>query len=71
MGFLRPSADYRYEMAERVCAGCGSKDLLTIVIAVEGDKLSFTACHGCEATWWLRGDERMELGSVIDLVATK
>lgn len=58
-------------MGERACNECGSGDLVTITMKVDGEMLSFSACHNCEARWWYRGDERVALSSVLDIVTPK
>ena len=53
------------------CPECRTGDLVTITMTVAGRDLAFTTCHYCEAKWWKRDGEPVELGSVIDLVALK
>jgi formate dehydrogenase maturation protein FdhE len=56
-------------MEERTCRACGSRDLVTITMSLGAQAVSFTACHNCESKWWYRDGERIELSSVLDLVA--
>jgi hypothetical protein len=70
MGLLPYVWEHR-AMAERTCHACGSRDLVTITMTVGDRAVSFTACHDCEAKWWYRDGERVELSSVLDLVTTR
>lgn len=56
---------------DTVCPECGSRDLLSITMQVDGRDLSFTTCHGCEAKWWDRDGEAVPLTSVINIVAQR
>jgi hypothetical protein len=53
------------------CPQCKTGDLVTITMAVADDELSFTTCHFCEAKWWSRNGEPMQLSSVLGLVSRK
>ena len=55
-------------MGDKTCNECGSRDLVTITMTVDGQDVSFTACHGCEAKWWFRDGERIALESILDMV---
>jgi len=70
MGLSVYRTDYRRVMEEHTCNTCGSNDLVTISITVDGQDLSFTACHNCQTKWWLRDGQRVALESVLDLVAS-
>jgi len=50
------------------CPVCHRGDLITITMTVADRDLSFAACHVCEAKWWKRDGEDVELGSVLNLV---
>jgi len=71
MGLSADPADYRRVMKEHTCKTCGSSDLVAITMTVDGQDLSFTACHNCQTRWWFRDGQRVALESVLDLVASK
>ncbi|HZD16865.1 MAG TPA: hypothetical protein VE669_01865 [Actinomycetota bacterium] len=50
------------------CPVCQQGDLITISMNVNGNGLSFTTCHLCEAKWWYRDGEPVPLRSVIGSV---
>lgn len=52
----------------KVCPCCSTGDLVTITLTVQGNELSFTTCHACEAKWWYRDGEPLALQSVIALM---
>ena len=58
-------------MNERKCNACGSNDLMTVIMTVDGQVVSFTACHNCETKWWFRDGRRITLDSVLDIVASE
>ena len=54
-----------------LCPSCQSGDLITIQMTVSETELSFSTCHECEAKWWHRDGEPVELTSILGLVGTK
>lgn len=53
------------------CPVCNQGDLISITMAVSGNDLSFTTCHMCEAKWWYRDGEAVQLQSVIGNVLSQ
>jgi len=53
------------------CPACRTSELITISLIVGGTELAFSTCHQCEAKWWFRDGEQVELSSVIGLVGTR
>ena len=53
------------------CPSCRSGDVITIEMTVASSDLSFSTCHECEAKWWHKDGEQVELGSVLGVVATR
>ena len=58
-------------MGEHKCSTCGSNDLITVTMMVDGQTVSFTACHNCQTKWWFRDGQRVALESVLNLVASQ
>jgi formate dehydrogenase maturation protein FdhE len=58
------------DMQEGTCPACGTGELISISMAVNGSDLGFTTCHLCEAKWWYRDGEAVPLQSVIGLVVS-
>jgi formate dehydrogenase maturation protein FdhE len=56
------------DMKEGTCPACGTGELISISMSVNGSDLAFTTCHLCEAKWWYRDGESVPLQSVIGLV---
>ena len=48
-----------------------ASELITITMIVDGTELAFATCHQCEAKWWFKDGERVELSSVIGLVGAR
>jgi DNA polymerase III alpha subunit (gram-positive type) len=71
MGLSADRVDYQGDMGGYRCNTCGSSDLITVTMTVDGQAVSFTACHDCQTKWWFRDGERVALESVLDLVASK
>jgi formate dehydrogenase maturation protein FdhE len=55
---------------EGTCPACGTGELISISMSVNGSDLAFTTCHLCEAKWWYRDGEAVPLQSVIGLVVS-
>ena len=53
------------------CPACRSGDLITIEMNVAGSDLSFSTCHECEAKWWHKNGEKVELTNVLGVVGTR
>jgi DNA polymerase III alpha subunit (gram-positive type) len=53
------------------CPSCKTSDLITIAMTVGGAELAFSTCHECEAKWWFRDGEPVQLTSVIGLVGVR
>jgi formate dehydrogenase maturation protein FdhE len=51
------------------CPECKTGDLVRITMTVAEKELSFTTCHFCEAKWWSREGEPMQLSSVLGFVS--
>jgi formate dehydrogenase maturation protein FdhE len=51
------------------CPACNQGELISIEMSVGDRDLSFTTCHMCEAKWWYRDGEQIQLQSVIGSVA--
>jgi formate dehydrogenase maturation protein FdhE len=58
------------EALEGTCPACGTGELISISMNVNGSDLAFTTCHLCEAKWWYRDGESVPLQSVIGLVVS-
>lgn len=46
------------------CPECGSHELLTVTMAPQGERVSFSLCNACGWKRWGRGDEGVMLSSV-------
>jgi DNA polymerase III alpha subunit (gram-positive type) len=53
------------------CPSCRASELITISMTVGGNQLAFSTCHQCEARWWFRDGEQVDLSSVIGLVGIR
>ena len=53
------------------CPACNQGELISIEMSVGDRDLSFTTCHMCEAKWWYRDGEQIQLQSVIGSVVTR
>ena len=53
------------------CPSCRTSELITIAMAVGGAELAFSTCHECEAKWWFKDGEPVQLASVIGLVGVR
>ena len=53
------------------CPACRDAELITIGMVVAGTELAFSTCHQCEAKWWFKDGEQVELSSVIGLVGVR
>jgi hypothetical protein len=52
------------------CPECGSEDATNIVIRLrEEDSVQFYACRDCEAKWWERDGDTIDLDEVLHLTA--
>jgi DNA-directed RNA polymerase subunit M/transcription elongation factor TFIIS len=52
------------------CPECGSEDATNIVIRLqEDDSVQFYACRNCEAKWWERDGDTIDLDEVLHLTA--
>jgi transcription elongation factor Elf1 len=53
---------------ELSCVTCGSESVIEIALTLpDGTEVAFYTCHQCEARWWNRGDESLDLEVVLDL----
>jgi formate dehydrogenase maturation protein FdhE len=50
------------------CPACGSEDLVSIEMTMDGAAVQFRACHLCEHRWWEKDGSSVELGSVVPLI---
>ena len=55
--------------SQGTCPACNQGELISIEMSVGDRDLSFTTCHMCEAKWWYRDGEQIQLQSVIGSVA--
>lgn len=52
------------------CPECGGDDATHIVIRLrDDDSIQFFACRNCEAKWWERDGDTIELDEVLHLTA--
>ena len=51
-----------------ICPSCRNSELIIIAMTVDGTELAFSTCHQCEAKWWFKDGNAVELSSVIGLV---
>ena len=52
-----------------VCTTCGSDSVIQIDMTLpDGTEVVFNSCHVCEAKWWDREGESIEVDGIIDLV---
>ena len=50
------------------CATCGERSVIQIELTLPDDtQVLFCSCHRCEAKWWDRDGEQLELDAVVDL----
>lgn len=50
------------------CATCGANNVIQIELTLpDGTEVNFCSCHQCEARWWDRGGEPLELDVVLEL----
>lgn len=56
--------------AERLaCTACGESSVIQIDMTLpDGTEVVFNSCHVCEAKWWDKGGEPVEVDGIIDLV---
>jgi len=54
--------------SQGTCPACNQGELISIEMSVGDRDLSFTTCHMCEAKWWYRDGEQIQLQSVIGSV---
>jgi hypothetical protein len=59
------------QVAPATCPECNAGDVITISMSVADTDLAFSTCHLCEAKWWHRDGEPVELRSILGLVATR
>ena len=45
--------------------------LITIAMVVGGTEFAFSTCHQCEAKWWFKDGEPVQLSSVIGMVGVR
>jgi hypothetical protein len=68
---MRAKADVR-GMSERTrsrCPSCRTTELLTVTFHVDGRETLFRVCPPCEAKWWERDGDKLDLPSALPLVA--
>jgi Zn ribbon nucleic-acid-binding protein len=46
------------------CPECGSKELLTVTMSPQGERVSFSLCNACGWKRWGRADEGVLLSSI-------
>ena len=50
------------------CADCGANNVIQIELTLpDGTEVNFCSCHQCEARWWDREGEPLELDVVLEL----
>ena len=56
--------------AERLtCTICGESSVIQIDMTLpDGTEVVFNSCHVCEAKWWDKDGEPVEVDGIIDLV---
>ena len=51
------------------CMSCGQSSVIQIEMTLpDGSEVIFNSCHVCEAKWWDREGESIEVDGIIDLV---
>ena len=51
------------------CTACGSDSVIQIDMTLpDGTEVVFNSCHVCEAKWWDKEGESIEVDGIIDLV---
>lgn len=50
------------------CPACGSHDLVSIEMMMDGAAVQFRACHACENRWWEKDGASVDLGSVVPMI---
>ena len=52
-----------------VCTSCGQASVIQIDMTLpDGSAVKFNSCHVCEAKWWDKEGEAIEVDGIIDLV---
>ncbi len=50
------------------CGTCGANNVIEIELTLpDGTEVKFCSCHQCEARWWNRDGEELELEAVLDM----
>ena len=50
------------------CGACNASTVIEIELTLpDGTEVEFYSCHSCEARWWNRDGEALELDSVLEL----
>ena len=53
-----------------VCTSCGEHSVIQIEMTLpDGSEVVFNSCHVCEAKWWAKGGQPIEVDGIIDLVS--
>ncbi len=51
------------------CTTCGADSVIQIDMSLpDGTEVVFNSCHVCEAKWWDKEGETIEVDGIIDLV---
>ena len=52
------------------CTSCGQSSVIQIEMTLpDGSEVIFNSCHVCEAKWWDKEGEPIEVDGIIDLVS--
>ena len=52
------------------CMSCGQSSVIQIEMTLpDGSEVIFNSCHVCEAKWWAKEGEPIEVDGIIDLVS--
>ncbi len=51
------------------CTSCGQNSVIEIAMTLPDDtEVVFCSCHVCEARWWDKEGERIDVDGIIDIV---
>ncbi|MCB1245744.1 MAG: hypothetical protein KDB69_00595 [Acidimicrobiia bacterium] len=52
------------------CTSCGQSSVIEIAMTLPDDtEVVFCSCHVCEARWWDKGGEQIDVDRIIDIVS--
>lgn len=51
------------------CPQCAQPDVLEIEhVLPDGTEVRFFSCQNCEEKWWNRGDEEIDISTILEIV---